>query len=241
MTTILLAATKAALAFFGYLGIHYACAYTIPLPSAGYTICANLTAVLVFAFVCVLQKKDPLAAAGVRAMHVPQWLCAVGAGVGGCLLVRLMMLTVPFPEGWTQSYSERVELVRLAPAWMLYLSSVVVAPLAEELVFRGLVYRSLKGGMPRLLAAALSSLLFAVLHGTIVWMLYTFLLGVLLCVLYERTRSLLACIACHVAFNIMGQIPLVGVLPDAVTVAVFAAGALVFAGSLWYMKTPAQD
>lgn len=235
MTTFLLAGAKAVLAFFGYLGIHYACAWTLPFPSAGYTICANVTAVLVFALVCVVRKRDPLSSAGVRGMRVPLWIAAAGAGVGGCLLVRLMMLTVPFPEGWTQSYAERVELVQQAPVWMIYLSSIVVAPLTEELVFRGLIYRSLKGGMPRIVAALLSSAVFAVLHGTIMWMIYTFLLGLLLCALYEKTRSLWACIACHMAFNIMGQIPFIGILPDAAVIAIFAAGAVMFAGSLWYI------
>lgn len=241
MTTFLFAVAKAMLAFFGYLSIHYACAWTLPLPSAGYTVCANVAAVLAFALLCAVRKRSPLAAAGMRSMSVPHWLCAVGAGVGGCLLVRLMMLTVPFPEHWTQRYTERVELVQQAPVWLLYLSTVIVAPIAEELVFRGLLYRSLKGGMPRFVAVLLSSALFAVLHGTIMWMIYTFLLGILLCALYERTRSLWACIACHMAFNIMGQIPLVGVLPDALTVILFAAGGVIFIGSLWYMKTPVQD
>lgn len=241
MTAFLLAGAKAVLAFFGYLGIHYACAYTLPFSSAGYTVCANVTAVSVFCLLCLWQRKCPFAAAGARAMRVPHWLCAVGAGVGGCLLVRLMMLTVPFPESWTQHYTERVELVAQAPTWLMYLSTVVVAPLTEELVFRGLIYRSLKGGMPRVVAVLLSSAVFAALHGTIMWMLYTFLLGVLLCALYESIRSLWACVACHAAFNIVGQISFVGKIPDAATTAVFAVGGAIFVGSLWYMRKVVQD
>ncbi len=236
MTAFLLASAKAVLVFFGYLGIHYACAYTLPLSATGYTVCANVTAVLMFALVCILRKKDPLSVAGVRVMPLSRWLAAVGAGVGGCLLVRMMMLTVPFPESWTESYAERVELAQQAPVWVLYLSSVIVAPIVEELIFRGLIFRSLKGGMPRIVAALVSSAVFAVLHGTIMWMLYTFLLGLVLCVLYEKTRSLWACIACHMAFNIMGQIPFIGMLPDAVSIGIFAAGGVIFVGSLWYIQ-----
>ncbi len=225
----------AALAFFGYLGIHYAFAYTLPVSTAAYTIGANITAVAVSAAVLLFQKRSPFHTAGLRAVNVRKVIAAVGTGLGVCLLVRLAMLTVPFPEAWSESYTERVEIVTQSPVWLRYLSSMLIAPIAEEWVFRGLIYRRLRSAIPCIVAVVLSSALFAALHGTIVWMLYTFVLGALLCVLLEKTRSLWACVACHIAFNVIGQIPLVGMLPDAVVVGVFVLGAVAFVGSLWYV------
>ena len=230
--TLLTSLLKAALVFFGYLGIHYACAFTLPLPSAGYTVCANLAAVAASAGAFLLQKRDPLAVAGIRSLPWQKVLASVGTGVGFCLLVRLFMLTVPAPESWNNAYSDRVETVSNAPSWLFCLSTVVIAPIAEEWVFRGLIFRSLKNGLPCIFAVLLCSAAFAALHGTVIWMLYTFFLGVLLCMLYECTQSLWACIACHAAFNIMGQIPFIGIVPDAVTVGIFIVGALIFAASL---------
>ncbi len=224
-----------ALAFFGYLGVHYAFAYTLPLPTAGYTILANVTAVAASSAVLLGQKRSPLRAAGVQAIRLKPSLAAVGAGVGFCLLVRLAMLTIPFPDAWREHYAERVDAVTQSPAWLRYASSMLAAPIAEEWVFRGLIYRRLKGATPRVVAVLLSSALFASLHGTVVWMLYTLLLGVLLCVLMDKTHSLWACIACHAAFNVMGQIPLWGTLPDAVVIGVFVIGAVLFAGALGWL------
>jgi len=237
--TLLPSVCKAALAFFGYLGIHYACAFILPLPSAGYTVCANLTAVAVSAAVFLLQGRSALSYAGVRALPWQKVLAAVGVGVGFCLLIRLVMLTVPFPESWNSAYADRVNAVsRTSPPWLLYLSTIVVAPLAEEWVFRGLVLRVLKNGMPRPVAVLLCSAAFAALHGTVVWMLYTFVLGLLLCVLLECTHSLWACIACHAAFNVMGQIPFIGILPEAAVIAVFAVGILMFVCTLGWLLFP---
>lgn len=235
MTAFFTVILRAALIFFGYLGVQYACSWLLPLSSAGYTLCANLLVCGVSAVLCAV-RRDLLRVTGLRRISIAQLLSSIGAGIGGCLIVRLMMLTVPFPEAWMQSYTERVDIVQQAPAWVMYLSTLVVAPLAEELVFRGMIYHSLKQGMPRAVAALIVSAVFAALHGTAMWACYTFLLSLLLIWLLERTGSLWACIACHAAFNFVGQLPLVGILPDAVVVAVFAAGAIAFVLSLWCLE-----
>lgn len=224
---------KAVLIFFGYYATHIVCAVLLPLSSVGYTICANLLFLLFVAITALARRRSPLKAVGVRTMRRSHWFAAVGLGVGGSVLVRLMMLTVPFPESWTQSYTERVDAVMQAPAWLLYLSTVVLAPIAEEVVFRGLMYRGLKKGMPRIFAAALSSAMFAVLHGTIMWMLYTFLLALLLVWLYEKTQSLWACMACHTAFNVAGQISLGD---GALRIVIIVAGVAIFVISLIVLR-----
>ena len=233
--TLLTALFHTALAFFGYIGIHYAFAYTLPLPTAGYTISANVAAVAVSAAIVWWQKRRPLPTAGLCAMRLSYVFAAIGAGVGLSLLTRLAMLTIVVPDAWNESYAERVELVTQAPTWLRYLSSIVVAPFAEEWVFRGLIYRRLKAAMPCVVAVLLSSALFAALHGTVIWIAYTFVLGVLLCVLYETTRSTWTCIACHIAFNVMGQVPLWGALPNAVVIGIFVIGAIVFVAAMWYV------
>ncbi len=81
------------------------------------------------------------------------------------------------------------------------IAAIGLAPIAEELLFRGILYPGIKqAGFPR---AALwgTSLLFACIH----WNLPTFvpllLLAVTLTLLYEKTRNLLAPIAAHALFN----------------------------------------
>jgi membrane protease YdiL (CAAX protease family) len=73
---------------------------------------------------------------------------------------------------------------------------------AEEILFRGVVYPSLRRHIPMLAAMIASGSLFALIHGNWLGVLPITLLGVLLAYLYERTGSLLAPIAVHIFHNI---------------------------------------
>ena len=95
-------------------------------------------------------------------------------------------------------------------AFGLIVAGVVVtcvAPLAEEIFFRGFLYRAMRSRLPLIIAAMVSGLLFGVVH----WDFSTSemllvvpplsVLGMLLCLLYERTGSLYPCIAWHALNN----------------------------------------
>lgn len=81
------------------------------------------------------------------------------------------------------------------------LVTILLAPVAEEILFRGVLYPTARQyGFPR---AALwgSSILFAVIHFNIAAFTSLLLLALLLVWLYEKTDNLLAPITAHVAFN----------------------------------------
>ena len=129
-------------------------------------------------------------------------------GIGACGAVSLLLSTIPFPESWVESYTQSAEAVAGGNPILDILATVIVAPLSEEIVFRGMVYRSLKRGMPPIAAVIVTSAVFGILHGTIVWFVYTALLSVMLIFLYEYAQSLWAPILAHMTFNIVGQLPL---------------------------------
>ncbi len=82
------------------------------------------------------------------------------------------------------------------------LSIVLVAPLAEELLFRGALERHLlKQGYGSTGAIVASSAFFAVVHGNPAQMPFAFLLGMLLAWLYYRTGSIIPGVMCHVINN----------------------------------------
>jgi membrane protease YdiL (CAAX protease family) len=78
---------------------------------------------------------------------------------------------------------------------------VIIAPIAEELFFRGVVFNAWlrEHGYRRALLG--SSLLFALIHGSLLALLPIFLLGIGLALVYERTRSLLASMVMHATVN----------------------------------------
>jgi CAAX protease family protein len=79
----------------------------------------------------------------------------------------------------------------------------VVAPIAEELLFRGYVFGALRGWRGPWVAAVLTGIVFGAIHVASAPVVFLFPLGVLgfmLCLLRWRTGSLLPCMAVH-AFN----------------------------------------
>lgn len=79
--------------------------------------------------------------------------------------------------------------------------AVVIAPFAEEFLFRGYLYGVLRRFAGRIPAIIVTSLLFSAVHLHLPSMLGLGLLAVMLCLLYERTGSLWANICVHATFN----------------------------------------
>lgn len=94
-------------------------------------------------------------------------------------------------------------------------SALVVAPAAEELFFRGLLFRALRARAGAAFAASASAVAFGVVHlsredpvGSVVPVTVAVCLGLGLALLYERRGNLVAPLAAHVAFNAVGVLVL---------------------------------
>jgi hypothetical protein len=100
------------------------------------------------------------------------------------------------------------QLYAVAPngfSWPALLSMLAmagfVAPLGEELVFRGLLFPWLRGHLGVATAAVLSGLIFAILHGVPMLIPALTAIGTALALLYHRCGSLWPVILAHGAFN----------------------------------------
>ena len=80
---------------------------------------------------------------------------------------------------------------------------IIVAPIIEEIVFRGLFYKTLKNFIPFVQASIISSLIFAIIHENILSLTILFLLSLYLTWIYERTNSILYPILTHSIFNFL--------------------------------------
>lgn len=85
--------------------------------------------------------------------------------------------------------------------WLMGFAGVIVAPLCEEVVFRGYLYPAMKRFAGMWPAALGSALLFGCAHGSLMALLPLFLFGGCMVFLYERTGSIWAPIAAHCCFN----------------------------------------
>ncbi len=80
--------------------------------------------------------------------------------------------------------------------------AIVVAPINEELLFRGGIFRFLYQKLPSWAAILISSILFAAMHGNWLSFLPLILLGSLLCLLTQKSGSLKPSIFLHALFNL---------------------------------------
>ena len=83
----------------------------------------------------------------------------------------------------------------------LFFLVVALAPLLEELMFRGLLYPSLRQELGIAPAIALSSFFFASIHTDVSRLLPLMSLGALLAFLYEKKRTLIPPIIAHALWN----------------------------------------
>jgi CAAX protease family protein len=141
-----------------------------------------------------------------RAGGWPAWARAAGALVaaGVAIDVALGALGEPWGLGshWTEWFDDDLAWGSGAAVGVTLVSSIVFAPVFEELIFRGLLYGTLRTRLAWPVAAAASALVFALAHGYgAAGFVSVFLSGVLWAWVYERTGSLLPPIAAHVANN----------------------------------------
>ncbi|MBT9449575.1 CPBP family intramembrane glutamic endopeptidase [Akkermansia glycaniphila] len=80
-------------------------------------------------------------------------------------------------------------------------SAILLAPLLEEICFRGYLYPILKRYIPAICANIGVSFFFAFVHNSLGQALPLALIGFLLTICYERTRTLLVPIMAHAVFN----------------------------------------
>jgi membrane protease YdiL (CAAX protease family) len=88
--------------------------------------------------------------------------------------------------------------------WLIFLAGIVVAPLVEEIFFRGFLYPGLREKYGWIPAALISAALFAAVHLQPIVMPPIFLLGLLFAYLYERTESIWPGVIMHFATNTLG-------------------------------------
>lgn len=139
-------------------------------------------------------KKSLMLAVGVLVVAMPVvWLLQGFSGVA------LEKIGVP-----VESQPAVEMFLGLKAAWLRIsfgVFAVVIAPVAEEFIFRGLLYPFVKQlGRPRTALFGVSAF-FAAIHFDIGTFVPLFVLALVLTWLYERTDNLLAPIAAHSLFN----------------------------------------
>ena len=134
----------------------------------------------------------------------------IGVSMVWDLLVTSLAEHFAFWDKVLSDYMTLIETAFVPRGGMLVqiVSLVILVPIAEELLFRGIILSEFKAAMPKWAAILLTGLIFAVVHGNIYQGVYTFVAGVYFGYLYVFSESILIPILAHMLFNFVG-----GILP----------------------------
>ncbi len=132
----------------------------------------------------------------VATLFIMGWL---NAGLENLGLVEWLVQLTESPE--LQEGVVMLQTRDTAVLIYMLIAAVIIAPIGEELLFRGFLYPALKSSMGKWGAILLSSFMFGAVHMALVQTLLLSVFGVILCLAYERAKSIWLPIVLHALFN----------------------------------------
>lgn len=165
-----------------------------------------LLGICVFLFASLLRGRNPVPLFGLSRLSPRKILLWAAAAVlvayplmiGAVYLQELLIgkgeQLQKVVETLLETGNPQLKIVLVATATM-------IAPLVEEIIFRGYLYAVMKRYSGCFFAAIMTSLLFAVVHGNLPGIIPLFTLSLVLTLVYEITGCLWVPIAAHSLFN----------------------------------------
>lgn len=162
-----------------------------------------------FAYVITLAFMSVI----VRSRHLPFWKSVGWKWIRGPLKYPIVGVLLAFAVGLATSLLPIPKELPIEKyfadtlgTWMLAVFGVTVAPLMEELFFRGLLYPALARPLGIRWSVVITSLLFALIHSSQLadaWapLLLLFLVGLVLTTARVRTGSIIPGLLIHSAYN----------------------------------------
>lgn len=144
-------------------------------------------------------------AAGPTKVSVKYYAILLMGGAASCLAASNMISLSGMAETST-GYAEASNVLYSAGFLPELLVLGILSPIAEEFLFRGLIYRRFQEFTPLLSSMLWASLTFAFMHGNLVQGIYAFVIGFIFCYVYERYGSIAAPIVMHMASNLVSVV-----------------------------------
>lgn len=130
------------------------------------------------------------------------WIGLLLAALGTFWIISctLGVLSWFFPEAFS-AYNESLNKLGFSTNVLSWVYSIFLAPICEELCFRGLTLHYTRQHMTFFKANLLQAVLFALIHMNLIQMCYALVLGLTLGYVYRFYGQIKACIGFHMLFN----------------------------------------
>ena len=132
-------------------------------------------------------------------------LTVVGA-LGGMFFLNFMLSILPIPADLLGDLSSGMSSLTSYPFWLALLVNAILIPILEEVVFRGYLFSRLGKAMPAVVAAVISSVVFGLCHGGLVWAIWAGITGLIICVARVKSGSIIPGIVFHIIMNTYGMV-----------------------------------
>lgn len=172
---------------------------TSPIMAVSYVI-----AIFVFVIFYKIRKTSLISMSGAEPTRASFLIdgMLLGFGMYGAFQGAILLLTKIIPESWFNLQNSQSSSLLGGSMAFAIIYTVLIAPVCEETIFRGLVLTIFDGKLPKWLGILISALVFALIHlPSPIAFIYTLTLGVVLGVVRYRTKSLVPCVLAHIIFN----------------------------------------
>lgn len=123
-------------------------------------------------------------------------------GLGFGFFFSALLTVFPFPKFLMDSYrSSSSNLSEGTDQILALISTALLAPVTEEIVFRGYMLNRLLGWFEERESVLITSVIFALCHVSILWIAYALVMGLLLAKVSIEEDNIAYSIALHVGFN----------------------------------------
>ncbi len=174
-----------------------------------FSLFTNLLICFYVFYIVNVEYRQPIAALGLSTADLSS---NVMQGIKLYLLTLPLIVLTGFIINLISSYYGVTPDMQDVAQWVLEEKSffiltslivfgIIIAPVIEEIIFRGFLQTTLKNSFGGRYAMVISAALFAGVHMDLFAFLQIFILGMLLGYLYEKTQTLAASIIVHVLHN----------------------------------------
>lgn len=148
--------------------------------------------IIILPFIFIMKQKEPIC----RKISKGRAFYYICLGVVLNFIVSVIVEALP-----TENYDSLMSVVLTGSFFIVFIVSGILAPIAEEIIFRYKIISILENKYNSKVALVVSSLLFGLAHMNLVQSLYAFILGLILGRIYQKERNILPSIVVHLAIN----------------------------------------